>query len=127
EDYRIWVEDPIQTDQDATGSNAEIASDSDARKNSKNLKTTYSEVEMDGEDPYAVMFADLEFADGEWKKDIRISAVDDDEHEPEEILFVMICDVTNGEYLDSANRTVVCVNDNEEALDSEMGFEVESI
>ena len=64
--------------------------------------------------PYSLTFT---FADGEWVKDILISAVDDDEHEAEEFLLAMIYDASRAEFNDSANRLTVCVTDNEEAID----------
>ena len=138
-DVKIRVEDPVEemnsdaecaTGSDAanaTGSNVSKTAVSDTTKESTKSKTTYTELETDEDNPYETMFIDLEFADGEWVKDILISAVDDEEHEPEELLLVMIYDSDSAEVLESANRTTVVVNDNEEALDSVMGFQVESV
>lgn len=112
-DVKVRVEDPIETEEEATPSSAS--------------KVTYTDLETDDEDPFGTLFVDLIFADGEWVKDILISAVDDDEHEPEEFLLAMIYDASGAEFNDSANRLTVCVTDDEEALDSEIGFEVSDI
>lgn len=112
-DVKVRVEDPAETEEKATPDSAS--------------KVTYTELETAGEDPYATLFVDLTFADGEWVKDILISAVDDDEHEPEEFLLSMIYDADGAEFNDSANRLTVCVTDDEEAIDSEIGFDVSDI
>lgn len=88
---------------------------------------SYTELDTEAEDPFGTLFVDLTFADGEWVKDILISAVDDDEHEAEEFLLAMIYDASGAEFNDSANRLTVCVTDNEEAIDSEIGFEVSDL
>ena len=110
-DVKIRVEDPVEemnsdaecaTGSDAanaTGSNVSKTAVSDTTKESTKSKTTYTELETDEDNPYETMFIDLEFADGEWVKDILISAVDDEEHEPEELLLVMIYDSDSAEVL----------------------------
>ena len=114
-DVKLRVEDPVDTEWIATPSSAEAA------------RVTYTELDTEAEDPFGTLFVDLTFADGEWVKDILISAVDDDEHEAEEFLLAMIYDASGAEFNDSANRLTVCVTDNEEAIDSEIGFEVSDL
>lgn len=117
--------DPEKTDQ--AEKSEDNNSGSAVKSTRKSSKVTYTDLETDSEDPYGTLFVDLTFADGEWVKDILISAVDDDEHEPEEFLLAMIYDASGAEFNDSANRLTVCVTDDEEALDSEIGFEVSDI
>ena len=129
-DFRIRVEDPIgavEEAETASSSNSAKSTVTESSSNSAKRTVTYTELEPDEENPYDPVFVDLEFADGEWVKDILISAVDDEEHEPEEFLLVMIYDASGAEFNDSANRTTVCISDNEEALDSVMGFKAESV
>ena len=114
-DVKLRVEDPVGTEWIATSSSAEAA------------RVSYTELDTEAEDPFGTLFVDLTFADGEWVKDILISAVDDDEHEAEEFLLAMIYDASGAEFNDSANRLTVCVTDNEEAIDSEIGFEVSDL
>lgn len=114
-DVKLRVEDPVDTEWIATSSSAEAA------------RVSYTELDTEAEDPFGTLFVDLTFADGEWVKDILISAVDDDEHEAEEFLLAMIYDASGAEFNDSANRLTVCVTDNEEAIDSEIGFEVSDL
>ncbi len=86
-----------------------------------NRERTDSVVEFDGGE-YDMYTIPVVFADGEWEKQLTFTAVDDDLHETFEMLAVMITDSRGATVNKSACTMTVSINDDEEILESAMGF-----
>ncbi len=90
-------------------------------------KGSYTDVPLDGEMPFKTSFLQVDFEDGEWVKDIVVKATDDDEHEAEELASFTIYEVEGAAFTESANRLSMCIKDDEEKLESTMGFALSQI
>lgn len=89
-----------------------------------NPETTYSELPMDPENPYEGWIFSVVFADGEWVKEIHISAPEDDTAEPDKFGLFTIVDCQGGSLYDTANTLTLHVTDNDAAGESTVGFAV---
>lgn len=67
------------------------------------------------------------FAEGEDEKEIRFTAIDDELHETDETVNLIITEAYGAELYDSANIAAVVVHDDEPELPSAMGFETNEI
>ena len=92
-----------------------------------NPETTYSELEMDPDDPYQGQLFSVVFADGEWAKEIHVSAPEDDTAEPDKFGLFTIESCLGGTLYDSANTLTLHVTDNDEAGASTVGFAVTEV
>lgn len=90
-------------------------------------KGSYTDAALDQEMPFKTSFLQVDFEDGEWVKDIVVKATDDDEHEAEELASFTIYDVEGAAFTESANRLSMCIKDDEEKLESTMGFALSQI
>ncbi len=90
-------------------------------------KNTYTDVTMDAAMPYKTTFLQVDFEEGEWVKDILVKVNDDEEHEAEELASFTIYDVEGAAFTETANRFSMCISDDEEVLDSTMGFSVKEV
>jgi len=90
-------------------------------------KGSYTDAALDQEMPFKTSFLQVDFEDGEWVKDIVVKATDDDEHEAEELASFTIYDVEGAAFTESANRLSMCIKDDEEKLESTMGFALSRI
>lgn len=90
-------------------------------------KGSYTDAALDQEMPFKASFLQVDFEDGEWVKDIVVKATDDDEHEAEELASFTIYDVEGAAFTESANRLSMCIKDDEEKLESTMGFALSQI
>lgn len=90
-------------------------------------KNTYTDVTLDTAMPYKTSFLQVDFEEGEWVKDVVVKAVDDKEHEAEEIAILTIYEVEGAEFTESANRFSMCIRDDEEVLESSMGFALSEV
>ncbi len=90
-------------------------------------KNTYTDVTMDAAMPYKTTFLQVDFEEGEWVKDIVVKPTDDEEHEAEEMASFTIYDVEGAAFTETANRFSMCISDDEEVLDSTMGFSVKEV
>lgn len=90
-------------------------------------KGSYTDAALDQEMPFKTSFLQVDFEDGEWVKDIVVKATDDDEHEAEELASFTIYDVEGAAFTESANRLSMCIKDDEEKLESTMGFTLSQI
>ena len=90
-------------------------------------KGSYTDATLDQEMPFKTSFLQVDFEDGEWVKDIVVKATDDDEHEAEELASFTIYDVEGAAFTESANRLSMCIKDDEEKLESTMGFALSRI
>lgn len=90
-------------------------------------KGSYTDVPLDEEMPFKTSFLQVDFEDGEWVKDIVVKATDDDEHEAEELASFTIYEVEGAAFTESANRLSMCIKDDEEKLESTMGFALSQI
>ncbi len=89
--------------------------------------TKYADVETDSVEPYRTTFIELEFDEGEWIKDILVTTINDEAHEANEFALFTIYEAEGAVLYDSANRFTLGIEDDEEAISSLFGFEVESI
>ncbi len=92
-----------------------------------NPESTYSELPMDPENPYEGWIFSVVFADGEWVKEIHVSAPEDDQAEPDKFGLFTISDCLGGSLYDTANTLTLHVTDNDEAGESTVGFAVTSV
>ena len=90
-------------------------------------KGSYTEVTLDKEMPFKTSFLQVDFEDGEWVKDIIVKAIDDEEHEAEELASFTIYEVEGAAFTESANRLSMCIKDDEEKLESTMGFALSEV
>ena len=90
-------------------------------------KGSYTDAALDQEMPFKTSFLQVDFEDGEWVKDIVVKATDDNEHEAEELASFTIYDVEGAAFTESANRLSMCIKDDEEKLESTMGFALSQI
>ena len=90
-------------------------------------KGSYTEVTLDKEMPFKTSFLQVDFEDGEWVKDIIVKAIDDEEHEAEELASFTIYEVEGAAFTESANRLSMCIRDDEEKLESTMGFALSEV
>lgn len=88
----------------------------------QNPDPTYSELPMDGENPYEGQLFSVVFADGEWVKELHVSAPEDDTAEPDKFGLFTIEDCLGGSLYDTANTLTLHVVDNDEAGESFLGF-----
>lgn len=88
----------------------------------QNPEPTYSELPMDGEAPYDGHLFSVVFADGEWVKELHVSAPEDDMAEPDKFGLFTIEDCLGGSLYDTANTLTLHVADNDEAGESFLGF-----
>ena len=90
-------------------------------------KGSYTDVTLDREMPFKTSFLQVDFEDGEWVKDIVVKATDDEEHEAEELASFTIYEVEGAAFTETANRLSMCIKDNEEKLESTMGFALSKV
>ncbi|MDY3774415.1 MAG: hypothetical protein SO023_04815, partial [Eubacterium sp.] len=90
-------------------------------------KGSYTDVSLDQNMPYKTSFLQVDFEEGEWVKDIIVKATDDEEHEAEELASFTIYEVEGATFTESANRFSMCIKDDEEKLDSTMGFALSQV
>ena len=92
-----------------------------------NPEKTFSVLPIDDEDdPYSGWRFAVTFADGEWKKEIRLHANTDDEAEAlEEGATFRIADTEGGEIYPGAETYMFTVEDINESTPSEVGFTVQ--
>lgn len=140
EDFTIEVE----TCEEETGDDDSEASPSDAenkrgsqaspsdygsgttkQKSRKKAKRTV--LDTSGTDQYDPLYFDLEFQDGEYAKDIIVRAVDDDLPETMEFAMFTIYDCEGAEFTETANGMTLGIYDDEEAIDSSIGFSVSEV
>jgi len=76
-------------------------------------------------EPYYSYFFNVTFADGEWVKDIRVTAVDDDKIEAVKAGTFTIVSCEGGSLYDSANTLALAVFDNEEPEPGVIGFSID--
>jgi len=79
-------------------------------------------VEIDPDNEYDTVFADLVFEEGEYVKSLEIRAIDDDLSEPEEFFIVTIYGAEGAEFLEDGNRFTMCVQDNDPYVKSLVSF-----
>nr|MCR4668860.1 hypothetical protein [Clostridia bacterium] len=87
----------------------------------------YLELAMDDDDVFSGYRFPMTFADGEWVKEIHLQIDQDDIAEPEEFATLIIRDCEGGDILDAASTMIIEALDDDEAEDSEIGFEVTEI
>ncbi|MGI6585208.1 MAG: S-layer homology domain-containing protein [Lutisporaceae bacterium] len=80
------------------------------------------DVEIDPDNEYDTVFADLVFEEGEYVKSLEIRAIDDELSEPEEFFIVTIYGAEDAEFLEDGNRFTVCVQDNDPYVKSIVSF-----
>jgi len=80
------------------------------------------DVEIDPENEYDTVFADLVFEEGEYVKSLEIRAIDDELSEPEEFFIVTIYGAEGAEFLEDGNRFTVCIQDNDPYIESHVSF-----
>ncbi|MGN1206051.1 MAG: Calx-beta domain-containing protein, partial [Eubacterium sp.] len=90
-------------------------------------KASYTDVTLDQDMPFKTSFLQVDFEDGEWVKDIVVKATDDEEHEAEELASFTIYEVEGAIFTESANRLSMCIKDDEEKLESTMGFALSQV
>ena len=83
---------------------------------------TFSPLEMDAEDPYAGYLFPVTFADGEWVKEIRVSAPEDETAEPMKFGTFTLIDHLGADILDGAATLTLSVEDNEAPEAFSIGF-----
>ncbi len=90
-----------------------------------NLKPeiSFTELEADASDPYTASVFAVTFADGEWKKEIRINAPDNDEAQPLRLGTFTILEHEGGEIFSDASTVTLQVMDNDESAPYTIGFE----
>ncbi|MGI6235905.1 MAG: Calx-beta domain-containing protein, partial [Christensenellales bacterium] len=79
-------------------------------------------VEVDLNNEYDTVFADLVFEEGEYVKSLEIRAIDDELSEPEELFIVTIYGAEGAEFIEDGNRFTVCVQDNDPYVKSRAAF-----
>lgn len=91
-----------------------------------NAGQEFSQIIFEGNeyDTYSVYVV---FAEGEDEKEIRFTAIDDELHETDEVVNLIIREAYGAELYDSANIAAVVVHDDESELPSAMGFETNEI
>ncbi len=77
-------------------------------------KKSFSALELDPENPYAGYVFAVTFADGEWVKEIRVRAPEDDEAEAMKFGTLTLIDHLGADILDEAATLTLSVEDNEE-------------
>lgn len=92
-----------------------------------NPEKTFSTLEMDSNDPYSAYAFNLVFADGEYKKEIRVTAPDNDVSNADRFGVFTITDCLGGELYDTANTMSLHVTDDDPVDESELGFTVSKI
>ncbi|MEA4920252.1 MAG: S-layer homology domain-containing protein [Clostridiaceae bacterium] len=94
-----------------------------------NPDPTYTELDLkSGDTPYSGWYFEVCFADGEYKKDIIISANDDTEAELDKYAAITITDCIGGQVLQSLNTLMLRAEDNDgdSAVPSQVGFDASS-
>lgn len=89
-----------------------------------NPDPTYSPLEMDPDDPYQTYVFEMTFADGEWVKEIRITAPQDELSEPDKFGTFTIIDCKGASLYNAANTLALHVVDDEAPEASQLGFTV---
>lgn len=94
-----------------------------------NPAPTYTELELSGgNSKYDGWYFEVCFADGEYKKDILISAQDDSVAELDKYAAVTITDCIGGDVLTSLNTLMLRLADNDDSSEpSQVGFEVKNV
>ena len=85
-------------------------------------KPTYTKLTHNESDPYSAYEIALTFADGEWKKTLRLTAKEDNISECVENSTLIISDNEGGAVNDAANTMSVLVQDNDPAEPFEIGL-----
>ena len=85
------------------------------------------DVEIDPDNEYDTVFADLVFEEGEYVKSLEIRAIDDNLSEPEEFFIVTIYGAEDAEFLEDGNRFTMCIQDNDPYVKSLVSFAESSI
>ncbi len=90
-----------------------------------NLKPeiSFTELDTDESDPYAASVFAVTFADGEWKKEIRVEAPDNDKAQPLRLGTFTILTHEGGEIFSDASTVTLQVVDNDEGAPYTIGFE----
>ena len=78
-----------------------------------NPEKTFTQVEKDAENPYAAKIFQVTFADGEWVKEIRVKATENDKAQPLRFGTFTILDHYGGEIFTSASTVSMRLTDND--------------
>ncbi len=84
---------------------------------------TFTSVEMDHENPYNAIVFSMTFAEGEWKKEIRVKAPDNDAAQPMRFGTFTIADNYGGAIFTDASTVTLEVMDNDEGGPYSIDFE----
>ncbi|MBR6478493.1 MAG: hypothetical protein IKS85_08600, partial [Lachnospiraceae bacterium] len=79
------------------------------------------------DDKYQQVLFDLTFAEGETVKYVKVTVLDDDELELQEMGLLTLVGHKGGVINSTSSTMTILVNDNEEAIASEIGFEVTDV
>jgi hypothetical protein len=83
---------------------------------------SFSPLEMDPENPYDGYVFEVTFADGEWVKEIRVSAPEDEEAEPVKLGTFTLVDHLGGDILSEGATLTLTVQDNDAPEPFTIGF-----
>ena len=83
---------------------------------------SFSPLEMDPEDPFAGYVFAVTFAEGEWVKEIRVSAPDDTEAEPREFATFTLADHLGADIFNGAATLTLSIEDDEAPEEFTIGF-----
>lgn len=93
-----------------------------------NPEPTYTRITPEqAEDPYSGYVFDLTFADGEWVKEIRVTAPEDSDAEALKFGTFTIVDHLGASLYDTANTLALQVVDNDAPEESQLGFTVTDV
>ncbi|MBQ7562789.1 MAG: hypothetical protein IJT16_02235, partial [Lachnospiraceae bacterium] len=84
---------------------------------------TFSELEMDKDNPYNATVFSMTFAEGEWKKEIRVKAPDNEKAQPMRFGTFTIADHSGGAVYTDASTVTLQLLDNDESEPYTIDFE----